>query len=295
MLTLEGITKYYKEIKAVEEVSFTVRQGEFLGLVGPNGSGKSTLMRIMLGIVKPTSGRVLFNGQPLNEATWRELRRRIGYMPERVSFYDNLTGMETLRLFARVKKSTVDETVERILPRKVLERKVGSYSKGMRQRLNLIQALLAAPEILILDEPTSGLDPMGTAEFYRMLDEIRQERLLTVVLSSHILAEVEGRADRVAIMKDGNLKAIGSLRSLYRQLKLPLKVFISLKGKDPLIEQLLNLEGATGLTYKNGYLIANVPPENKLKVLGSLMEKKDRFEDISITEPSLEEVFFGIH
>ena len=295
MLTLEGITKYYKELKAVEGVSFTVRQGEFLGLVGPNGSGKSTLIRIMLGIVKPTSGRVLFNGQPLNEVSWRELRRRIGYMPERVSFYDNLTGIETLRLFARVKRSTVDETIERILPRRVLERKVGSYSKGMRQRLNLIQALLAAPEILILDEPTSGLDPMGIAEFYSILDEIRQERLLTVVLSSHILAEVEDRADRVAIMKDGNLKAIGSLRTLYRELELPLKVFITLKEKDPLIEHLLDMEGATGLTYKNGYLIANVPPDNKMKVLSSLMEKKDRFEDITITEPSLEEVFFGIH
>ncbi len=295
MLALEGITKYYKEIKAVDGVSFTVRQGEFLGLVGPNGSGKSTLMRIMLGIAKPTAGQVLFNGQPLDEATWRELRRRIGYMPERVSFYENLTGMETLRLFAKVKKSKVDKTVERMLPRDVLERKVGSYSKGMRQRLNLIQALLAEPEILILDEPTSGLDPMAIAEFYRILDEIRQERLLTVILSSHILAEVEGRADRVAIMKDGNLKAIGSLRSLYRQLELPLKVFITLKNKDPLLEQLLNLEGATGLTYRNGYLIADVPSGNKLKVLSSLMEQKERFEDISITEPSLEEVFFGIN
>ncbi|NOY64492.1 MAG: ABC transporter ATP-binding protein [Nitrospirae bacterium] len=295
MLTLEGITKYYKEIKAIEGVTFTVRQGEFLAIVGPNGSGKSTLMRIMLGIVKPTAGRVLFNGEPLNEVSWRELRRRIGYMPERVSFYDNLTGMETLRLFARVKRSTVDKTVERILPRKVLERKVGSYSKGMRQRINLIQALLASPDIVVMDEPTSGLDPMGIAEFYSILSEIRQERPLTVVLSSHILAEVEGRADRVAIMKDGNLKAIGSLRSLYRKLRLPLKVFITLKGKDPLIERLLSLEGATGLTYRNGYLIANVPPENKMKILSSLMEKKNRFEDISITEPGLEEVFFGLH
>ncbi len=295
MLTLENITKSYKEVKAIQGVSFSVRQGEFLGLVGPNGSGKSTLMRIMLGIVTPTTGRVLFNGEELTEQTWKELRRRIGYMPERVSFYDNLTGMETLRLFAKVKGTEVGDFVYRILPKDVLQRKVGGYSKGMRQRLNLAQALLGSPEILILDEPTSGLDPLGIAEFYKILEEIRQDRVLTIILSSHILAEVEDRIDRVAILKDGRLKAIGSLRTLYRELNLPLKLFITIKKKDETLERLLSLEGATDLTYRNGYLIACVPPERKMSVLSTLMERKEYFEDISVSEPSLEEVFFGIH
>ena len=295
MLTLENITKSYKDVKAIQGVSFSVRQGEFLGLVGPNGSGKSTLMKIMLGIVSPSSGKVLFNSEELDEHTWKELRRRIGYMPERVTFYDNLTGYETLRLFARIKGCEIGDFVKRILPEDVLKRKVGGYSKGMRQRLNLAQALLGSPEILILDEPTSGLDPLGIAEFYRILNEIRQDRVLTIVLSSHILAEVEDRIDRVAIIKDGKLKAIGSLRSLYRELKLPLKLYITIKKKDEDLEKLLSLEGATELTYRNGYLIASVPPERKMRVLGTLMGRREYFDDISVSEPSLEEVFFGIH
>ncbi len=295
MLTLEGITKFYGEIKAVESVSMQVKEGEILGLVGPNGSGKSTLLKIMLGILKPSSGRVLVNGKELTERDWREFRRRIGYMPERVSFYDNLTGLETLRFFARLKGGSVGEFVKRIIPENVLKRKVGGYSKGMRQRLNLAQALLNEPDILILDEPTSGLDPVGTMEFYGILDEVRERKTLTVVLSSHILAEIEDRTDRVAVIKNGTLRAIGSLEELYHKLNLPLRVSITLKQKDPLLEEILKSVGATDLMYRNGYLLARIPAESKIRMLSAMMSEKDRFTDLSIREPNLEEVFFGIH
>ncbi len=295
MFVLDGVTKYYRDVRGVEEISLTIRQGEFLGLVGPNGSGKSTLLKIMLGLLRPNSGRILFNGEPVDDRGWRELRRRIGYMPERISFYDNLTGLETLRLFARIKGCEVDETVKRLLPGDALRRRVGGYSKGMRQRLNLAQALMGTPDILVLDEPTSGLDPSGRLEFYSLIEEIREQRVLTVVLSTHLLAEVEERVDRVVIMRDGRIKAEGSITELYKRLNLPLKVYITVKGRDTVLEDLLRLEGARGLLYKNGYLIAEVPPERKMSLLGLLMEKRERFEDIEITEPSLEEVFFGIH
>jgi Cu-processing system ATP-binding protein len=298
MLRMEGISKSYGSVRALDDVSLQVMEGEALGLVGPNGSGKTTMLRIMLGILRPTSGRVLLRDEELSEKGWKEFKRSIGYMPERVSFYDNLTGEETLRLFARVKGADTGmagEFTSRLLAEDILARKVGEYSKGMRQRLNLAQALINNPEILILDEPTSGLDPVGTKEFYDILEEVRETGKLTVILSSHILAEIEDKTDRVAVMKNGSLKAIGRLEELYTGMNIPLGITVRINKQDEMLERILVEAGATGLTYKNGYLMANVPGDRKLEIISALMEEKDRFTDISIREPSLEEVFFGVH
>jgi Cu-processing system ATP-binding protein len=298
ILKLQDISKSYDQIKAVETVSIEIKEGEAMGLVGPNGSGKSTLLKIMLGIIRPSAGKVLVNGEELSEKGWKEFKRSVGYMPERVSFYDNLTGNETLKLFARVKGGTLSsmkEVIARLLPEDVLRRKVGGYSKGMRQRLNLAQALVNEPHLLVLDEPTSGLDPVGTKEFYDILDEVRDRKKLTVVLSSHILAEIEDKTDRVAVIKNGSLKAIGRLEELCEGMNIPLRVFITIKGRDEFLEGLLMKEGAVDLGYKNGYLHASIPRENKLELISAIMEEKDRFSDLSIREPSLEEVFFGVH
>jgi len=298
ILKLQEISKYYDQIKAVDSVSLEIKEGEMLGLVGPNGSGKSTLLKMMLGILRPSSGKVLINGEKLSEKGWKEFKRSIGYMPERVAFYDNLTGKETLALFARIKGGRLDRVsgiIDRILPEEVLLRKVGGYSKGMRQRLNLAQALLNEPDFLVLDEPTSGLDPVGTKQFYDFLEEERAGRKLTVILSSHILAEIEDKTDRVAVIKNGSLKAIGSLEELYTGLEIPLRITIKIKKKDAVLERLLKREGATDLGYKNGFVFASVPRENKLNFISAIMEEKERFVDLSFREPSLEEVFFGVH
>ncbi len=167
MLRVQEVTKNFGPIRALDNISLEVREGEALGLVGPNGSGKTTILKIMLGILRPTSGTVAFRDQELSEKGWKEFKKSVGYMPERVSFYDNLTGKETLKLFARVKGADMKRTrefISRILPEDLLARKVGTYSKGMRQRLNLAQALVSEPEILVLDEPTSGLDPVAIRE-----------------------------------------------------------------------------------------------------------------------------------
>jgi Cu-processing system ATP-binding protein len=298
MLKVQEVTKNYGPIRALDNISLEVREGEALGLVGPNGSGKTTMLKIMLGILRPTSGTVAFRDSELSEKSWKEFKRSVGYMPERVSFYDNLTGKETLKLFARVKGADpkhTSELIARILSEDLLRRKVGTYSKGMRQRLNLAQALVSEPEILVLDEPTSGLDPVAIREFYDILEEVRSARNLTVILSSHILAEIEDKTDRVAIMKNGTLKAIGRLEELYTGLNIPLGITIRTDKPDNVLEGVLREAGATELTYRNGYLLANVPGDKKLNILSALMEEKDRFTDISIREPSLEEVFFGVH
>lgn len=298
MLKVQEVTKNYGPIRALNNISLEVREGEALGLVGPNGSGKTTILKIILGILRPTSGTVVFRDRKLSERDWKEFKRSVGYMPERVSFYDNLTGKETLKLFAGIKgadKNRSHEFISRILPEDLLRRKVGTYSKGMRQRLNLAQALVSDPGILVLDEPTSGLDPVAIREFYDILEEVRSAKKLTVILSSHILAEIEDKIDRVAIMKNGSLKAIGRLEELCIGLNIPLGITLRTDGQDDVLEGVLKEAGATELTYQNGYLLANAPGDKKLGIISALMEEKDRFTDISIREPSLEEVFFGVH
>lgn len=298
ILKLESISKSYDEIRALDTVSMEIKEGEILGLVGPNGAGKSTLLKIMLGISRPSSGRVTVNGEELEGKNWTEFKKSVGYMPERVSFYDNLTGTETLKLFARVKGGDLKKmnaVIERLLPEDVMRRKVGGYSKGMRQRLNLAQALVNEPDFLVLDEPTSGLDPVGTREFYDIIEQVREERKLTAVLSSHILAEIEDKTDRVAVIKNGSLKAIGRLEELCSGMNIPLRLYITIYRKDKYLEELLVNEGAVDLGYMNGYLHASIPREHKLELISVIMKEKDRFSDISIREPSLEEVFFGVH
>lgn len=299
MIELVEITKNYRDIKALSSVSFTLKEGEILGLVGPNGSGKSTLIKILTGILKPTSGKILVKGKELSARDWISLKKRIGYMPERISFYDNLTGMEVLSLFARIKGVKLEglpDLLKDIVSEDFLLRRVGTYSKGMRQRLNLAQALVNDPDILILDEPTSGLDPVGTKDFYEALKTVREKKRLTVLLSSHVLAEIEERVDRVAILKNGVLKAIGSLTELYTGLDLPFRLSIlpapSMSGS---IEEILKGEGIKDMVKRDGYIYVSLPRNEKMRVLSALMEKRDSFIDLTVIEPSLEEVFFGLH
>jgi len=298
MIEVVDITKEYDDVVALKGVSLELQKGEVMALVGPNGSGKSTLFRIFLGLLKPTKGTVLINGHEPSEQEWAEFKAKIGYMPERIVFYDNLTGEETLRLFAKVKGCDLEsmrEVITTILPEDVLKRKVGGYSKGMKQRLNFAQAIINDPEILFLDEPTSGLDPVGARQFYEILQQMRARKPLTVLLSTHILGQIEGRVDRIAILKNGHLLSCGRLEEFFRNLSLPVRLTLSVKEKDSQLESLIKQYGGSELTYKNGFLLAKVPYENKMALLKVLLQRLDRVEDLSFTEPSLEEVFFGLH
>jgi Cu-processing system ATP-binding protein len=222
VVELRQVSKCFGKVQALRDLSLTIEAGEILGLLGHNGAGKTTSMKLILGLLTPTRGEVRVFGQ-LPSLRGGEQRRQIGFLPENVSFYQHLSGRAALRYFARLKRvgtDDLDALLERVGLSHAADRKVKTYSKGMRQRLGLAQALLGAPRLLMLDEPTVGLDPTATAEFYSMLDELRG-RGSTVILSSHVLAGIEGHIDRAAILGRGRLLAVGSLAELRAAADLP--------------------------------------------------------------------------
>ena len=221
MIQLEGIQKRFGVLEVIPSLDLTVRRQEWLGVFGHNGSGKTTLIRMLLGLSKPTAGRILLDGREPDNEAWRGFRRKLGFMPERITFYENLTGAETLGYFSRLRGVATEDLspmLERVGLLAAAHRKVGEYSKGMRQRLNLAQALLGDPEVLVLDEPIEGLDPQGVRDFFRLL---REGKIGTVVLSSHRLVETCDEVDRVCVLDRGQVKAEGTVQELVEKLGTP--------------------------------------------------------------------------
>ena len=235
-IDISTLSKQYKGVAALIGVSATVPMGNVVGLLGHNGAGKSTLIKLVLGLIEPTSGHVEVLGQSPWGSHAVSLRRRIGYLPESVAFYGNLTGSEVINYFASLKRASrrqAGKLLERVGLEYAKSRRVSTYSKGMRQRLGLAQALLASPELVVLDEPTAGLDPQATRELYEVLGELRNEGH-SVLVSSHLLAELEPHIDSALILRQGELLAAGSVGDLRRQSGLPGIVVLQLrKETDP--------------------------------------------------------------
>ena len=223
LLTASQLSKTFGNFTAVNKVDIHINAGEMIALAGHNGAGKSTLMKMLLGLLAPTSGNISING---HGATSLAARQLIGYLPETVALYPNMTGFETLDFFADLKHVSHERNRELLTRVGIIEaakKRVGTYSKGMRQRLALAQALLGQPKILLLDEPTTGLDPASRADFYRILDELRAQGT-AILLSSHALAELADQADRIVIMKSGVKTADGDLHALRRDAGLPTRL-----------------------------------------------------------------------
>ncbi len=295
-ITLRGVVKHYGALRAVDGVDLDIRRGEVFGLIGRNGAGKSTLFKMMLGLVKADRGTLQIQGSPVNERSFRSVRRGIGYLPENLVLYDNLSGLETMRYFARLKGVALTEC-EALLDRVGLgdaaKRAVREYSKGMRQRLGFAQALLGSPRVLFLDEPTTGLDPEATRAFYQTLHQLRNDGV-TMIITSHILAELQERVDRLAILSAGRIQAVGSVQGLREQMALPLRleVLASEEGADAVQAALAPLP-VHGLRHQGLRSHASCPRHAKMAVLAALAPLSDAVRDVVVHEPSLEDVFFG--
>jgi Cu-processing system ATP-binding protein len=292
----QSISKRFGTVTAVKDVSFAIGAGEIFGLIGHNGAGKSTLLRILLGLLTPDAGSVNILDSAPDSGRFRDCRRQIAYLPENVVFYDNLSGLETLRFYAELKGVSPRDCrplLDRVGLAKALDRPVRGYSKGMRQRLGLAQAMLGRPRLLLLDEPTSGLDPAGIREFYGILGELR-ERGVTILLSSHNLAEIQNRVDRLALMRLGTVQAIGTVQSLREALDLPVHVRVTLRdGGDAEVRAALAQLPGCALHLNGGEATIDCARRQKMTLLSTLMALPRAVADLHIHEPSLEDVFLG--
>ncbi|WP_395004881.1 ABC transporter ATP-binding protein [Undibacterium sp.] len=295
-IEVRGVSKHYGALHAVDSVDLTVQHGEIFGLIGHNGAGKSTLFKMMLGLTEPSAGKILVNGTAVTGSDFRHTRRQLGYLPENVVLYDNLSGIETLKFFAKLKGAPIEQCapmLEQVGLAHALNRPLREYSKGMRQRLGFAQALLGKPRVLFLDEPTNGLDPQAIRDFYITLHDLRDTGV-TVIITSHILAELQERVDRLAIMSAGKIQALGSVTQLREQMHMPLLVTLCLAPNDvPLAQDALSHLPDVTCTISSNSLVVRCPRNSKMEVLAAVSHLGSKLIDLSIQEPSLEDVFFG--
>jgi len=296
LIEIRGVKKRYGAVDAVNGVNLTIGAGELFGLIGHNGAGKTTLFKMMLGLLPASAGEIRIGGQAVRGAAFREVRRSIGYLPESLALYDNLSGLETLNFFARLKgveRSTCPPLLERVGLAGAAGLRVRNYSKGMRQRLGFAQALLGSPRLLFLDEPTNGLDPQGILEFYRILAELRQGGV-TIVLTSHILAEIQQRVDRLALMRDGRIQALGTVQSLRQAQDLPLALRVSFRpGDEGILHKVLATLDLGPAETLDGVARFHCSRQKKMALLAALTAAGPSIRDIDVHEPSLEDVFLG--
>jgi ABC-2 type transport system ATP-binding protein len=219
VITAQGLTRRYGEATAVDAISFAIRKGEVFGLLGPNGAGKTTTILMMLGLTEISSGQVSVLGFNPARAPL-QVKRRVGYLPDSVGFYDNLTAAENLAYTAKLmglslkeRTGRIADALARVRLSEVTNKRVSTFSRGMRQRLGLAEIIVKRAEIAILDEPTSGLDPQATIEFLELIAELKRGGT-TVLLSSHLLDQVQRICDRVALFQAGRIVMMGSVAEL---------------------------------------------------------------------------------
>ena len=209
MLQTQNLCKYFKKQKAVNKVSLNIEKGIIYGLLGPNGAGKSTTLKMLTGMIKPTAGKIIFDGKSWN----RKSLSKIGALIENPPIYENLSARENLKvrqLLIGVEETRIDEVLQIVSLADTGKKKAGQFSLGMKQRLGIAMALLGDPELLILDEPTNGLDPIGIEELRELIRSFPKQGI-TVILSSHILSEVQLIADKIGIISNGILGYEGEL------------------------------------------------------------------------------------
>ena len=288
-IRLEKLPKYYGSQVGVEELDLEVRRGEVFGYLGPNGAGKTTTIRVLVDLIRPTSGTATVLGMDA-QADSLEVRRHVGYMPGDPSLYGNLTGEELLTYLASLRggvdRGRVRELAERL--ECDLSRRVGTLSSGNRRKVAVIRAFMHDPEVLILDEPTGGLDPLMQGEFEKMVREAR-ERGVTVFISSHILPEVEQICDRVGIIRQGRLVTVESVDVLKSRAVRSLEIKF---GEQVSPERFTRLEDVRNLVVSDGSLRCDV-----VGSVGPLIKAAAQYDlvDIAVHEPTLEEIFLAYY
>jgi len=254
MIQVNGLTKDYGARRAIANLTFDAEQGEIVGFLGPNGAGKTTTMRILTGYMPPTEGTATVAGYDVVEESL-EVRKRVGYLPETVPLYTDMTALDYLKFMADLRhipnsRERAYETLERVNLSDRADGYIGTFSKGMRQRMGLAQALIHRPEVLILDEPTIGLDPAQVVEMRSVIREIGKDR--TVLLSTHILPEAQQICDRVLIINKGSIVAEDTPENLQSRLVGSQRVILRVRGdSDGLTARIAKIKGVRDVEAKS--------------------------------------------
>lgn len=232
-----ALTKRYKDNLSVNNLDMSVKEGRIYGFLGPNGAGKSTTLKMLLDLVKPTAGEIDIFGKRLNSAARSDILRNIGSLIESPSYYGHLTGTENLKILQTlldVPKKNIDEVLRIVRLDRQQNKKVSAYSLGIKQRLGLAGALLSFPKLLILDEPTNGLDPAGIQEMRELICSLPEKYGMTVIVSSHLLSEIDQMAEDVGIIANGKMMYQGPLNLLHEtdRAKSLEEIFLDLTGKE---------------------------------------------------------------
>ena len=293
-LQTEELTKRFRGRTVVDRLTMRVERGDIYGFLGPNGAGKSTTLRMLLGLVRPASGAIKF---PVRAGSWEYLRARsrIGAIIETPAFYENFSARRNLELFASLSGGVQRKRVEEVLKIVDLHERardpVKTYSYGMRQRLGIAQALLPTPDIIILDEPTNGLDPQGIQEIRKLIRQLRDELRLTVLLSSHLLTEVEQLCNRVGIIHEGRLLYEGGTENLIA----PTNRYKLRVDNSSTAFELLNRESGVTVS-RNGatFLHIDADVERIPDVNALLVAHGIKVYELSPAQESLEEAFLRL-
>jgi ABC-2 type transport system ATP-binding protein len=300
-LVAQGLTKLYGPIKALEDLNLKINQGESVGLLGPNGAGKTTTLKIFCNIIKPTSGNAYINGyDAIKESS--DALKNVGVIVEVCEFYPFLTPAETLSYLGRLrgmKKSDLPAAIKRVLSRVKLQEwanvKVGTFSKGMKQRLAIAQTLLHDPPILILDEPSLGLDPRGMAEVRNIVNELKREK--TVFMASHLLFEVSETCKKVALIDKGKLLAfddVQKLENVFTSERIQAEVLKPLDEGQ--LESIENIQGVKKVTASGSLVIIDFKgdKETQASILEGLVEQGIKVTSFRPALGSLEEVYMRV-
>ena len=297
VIEADNLVKRYDGVPVVKGISFSVERGEIFGLLGPNGAGKTTTILMLLGLSDISSGKARVLGHdPAREPL--TVKRRVGYLPDQVGFYDNLSASENLRYTARLmgleraeREGKIRSALGHVGLAEIANKRVGTFSRGMRQRLGLAEILMKEAEIAILDEPTSGLDPQATLELLEIIRDLKRRRV-SVLLSSHLLERVQSVCDRVALFSEGHIVLLGSVPELGRQvLGGGFRVEVEAQGEG-LAERIAAIPGvqkveADGADRVRLLADHDVRPEAAAAVVGA----GGRLLRLSVEEPSLEAIY----